>query len=177
MQVSVVTNNSPSFGSLWGTRNRGLDMQHLERVPQARAGDAPKEDFASPGSGGPDVDQHQEGQTPKAATPAFTTQPGKQQQQQQQQTITSSTPAVYDLRGVVNHYGGLGGGHYTANALNMTDNRWYEFSDDRVSVVDNEADLVTSAAYVLFYSRREACLNEAGEGGGSEGDSSSRTCV
>eukprot|EP00903_Cladosiphon_okamuranus_P012270 g11508.t1 len=154
---------------------RGLDMQHLEREVQARAANAPKEEFPSPAcSGGPEVDQHQEEQTLKAAAPSFTTQPGRPEQQ----PTTSSTPAVYDLWGVVNHYGGLGGGHYTAYALNVIDKRWYEFSDDRVSVVDNEADLVTSAAYVLFYSRRKACSNTnndmRSEGGCSEGGRDSR---
>lgn len=64
--------------------------------------------------------------------------------------------AIYDLSGIVNHYGGLGGGHYTAFARNEHDNCWYEMSDDRVSAVESEGDLVTSAAYVLFYQRRRA---------------------
>lgn len=72
--------------------------------------------------------------------------------------------AVYDLVGVVNHYGGLGGGHYTAFAFNELDSSWYDFSDDRVSRVDSESDLVTPAAYVLFYQRRGQ-----GSGGGGEG--------
>lgn len=70
--------------------------------------------------------------------------------------------AIYDLCGTVNHYGGLGGGHYTAFARNDHDSRWYEFSDDRVSVVESEADLVTSAAYVLFYQRRGAGVGNQG---------------
>lgn len=151
-------------------------MQHLERVPQARAVDVPKAEFPSPVPTGLGVDQHEQGQLPKAAAPAFTTQPGRREQQQQQreQSTTSTTPAVYDLWGVVNHYGGLGGGHYTASALNMIDNRWYEFSDDRVSMVENEPDLVTSAAYVLFYSRRNAGSNKRiDEGTSSEGDGDS----
>lgn len=61
---------------------------------------------------------------------------------------------LYDLLGVVNHYGGLNGGHYTAFALNEHDDRWYDISDDRVSAVEDESDLVSSAAYVLFYQRR-----------------------
>lgn len=69
---------------------------------------------------------------------------------------------VYDLWGVVNHYGGLNGGHYTSFALNKHDNRWYDFSDDRVSAVESESDLVTSAAYVLFYQRREGGSGEGG---------------
>jgi ubiquitin C-terminal hydrolase len=34
---------------------------------------------------------------------------------------------IYDLFGVVNHYGGLGGGHYTACAQNFDEN-WYSFN-------------------------------------------------
>ena len=34
---------------------------------------------------------------------------------------------VYDLFAVDNHYGGLGGGHYTAYAQNFEDGKWYYF--------------------------------------------------
>lgn len=35
---------------------------------------------------------------------------------------------IYDLIAVDNHYGGLGGGHYTAFAKNFYDNNWYEYN-------------------------------------------------
>ena len=35
---------------------------------------------------------------------------------------------IYDLFAVDNHYGGLGGGHYTAYAKNFYDNQWYEYN-------------------------------------------------
>ena len=35
---------------------------------------------------------------------------------------------VYDLFAVDNHYGGLGGGHYTACAKNFFDHQWYEYN-------------------------------------------------
>ncbi len=35
---------------------------------------------------------------------------------------------IYDLCAVDNHYGGLGGGHYTAFARNFVDGRWYEYN-------------------------------------------------
>lgn len=60
---------------------------------------------------------------------------------------------VYDLFAVDNHYGGLGGGHYTAFAKNFIDNEWYYFDDSRVRKADPE-DSITSAAYLLFYRRR-----------------------
>ncbi|TPX65038.1 hypothetical protein SpCBS45565_g05446 [Spizellomyces sp. 'palustris'] len=60
---------------------------------------------------------------------------------------------VYDLFAVSNHYGGLGGGHYTAYAKNALDSQWYHFDDSHVSKTD-ESDVMTSAAYLLFYQRR-----------------------
>ena len=35
---------------------------------------------------------------------------------------------IYDLFAVDNHYGGLGGGHYTAYAQNFMDQQWYEYN-------------------------------------------------
>ncbi|XP_054823916.1 ubiquitin carboxyl-terminal hydrolase 10-like isoform X2 [Prosopis cineraria] len=59
---------------------------------------------------------------------------------------------VYDLYAISNHYGGLGGGHYTAYAKLIDENRWYHFDDSQVTLVD-EAEIKSSAAYVLFYQR------------------------
>ena len=36
--------------------------------------------------------------------------------------------AIYDLFAVDNHYGGLGGGHYTAYAKSYYDDKWYEYN-------------------------------------------------
>jgi ubiquitin carboxyl-terminal hydrolase 4/11 len=60
---------------------------------------------------------------------------------------------IYDLFAVDNHYGGLGGGHYTAFAKNFYDDVWYEFNDSSVSKRDA---VCTPAAYLLFYRRRSA---------------------
>jgi ubiquitin C-terminal hydrolase len=62
-------------------------------------------------------------------------------------------PLVYDLFGVSNHYGQLQGGHYTAYAKN--DGQWYRFNDDEVEDIENETSIVSSAAYNLFYARRD----------------------
>jgi ubiquitin carboxyl-terminal hydrolase 4/11/15 len=67
--------------------------------------------------------------------------------------------AVYDLIGVCNHYGGLGGGHYTAFCQNQSDHKWYLFDDNCVSEIKEQA-VVSSAAYVLFYMRRDSCDEE-----------------
>ncbi|XP_065858457.1 ubiquitin carboxyl-terminal hydrolase 9-like [Euphorbia lathyris] len=74
---------------------------------------------------------------------------------------------MYELYAISNHYGGLGGGHYTAFAKLMDENRWYNFDDSRVSPV-NEADIKTSAAYVLFYQRVQS-ETKMGSGETSQG--------
>lgn len=61
---------------------------------------------------------------------------------------------IYDLIAVDNHYGGLGGGHYTASVWNFRDNQWYYFNDSRVTKIDDPKDTITSAAYLLFYRKR-----------------------
>ena len=60
--------------------------------------------------------------------------------------------AKYDLIGVINHYGGESFGHYTAYCLN--NNKWYEFNDESVSSIKKN-NIISSAAYVLFYRRNE----------------------
>nr|XP_006014127.1 PREDICTED: ubiquitin carboxyl-terminal hydrolase 4-like [Latimeria chalumnae] len=63
-------------------------------------------------------------------------------------------PYIYDLIAVSNHYGGMGGGHYTAYAKNKSDGKWYYFDDSSVSLA-SEDQIVTKAAYVLFYQRKD----------------------
>ncbi|KAJ3292022.1 CSN-associated deubiquitinating enzyme Ubp12 [Rhizoclosmatium sp. JEL0117] len=61
---------------------------------------------------------------------------------------------LYDLFGVSNHFGGMGGGHYTAYAKNSLDETWYNFDDSHVSKLADANSVVTPAAYMLFYQRR-----------------------
>lgn len=65
---------------------------------------------------------------------------------------------LYDLIAVDNHYGGLGGGHYTASAKNFRDNAWYYFNDGRVTSITDPSEVITSAAYLLFYRKRGLSL-------------------
>ncbi|KAF3936345.1 hypothetical protein ABW19_dt0210331 [Dactylella cylindrospora] len=60
---------------------------------------------------------------------------------------------TYDLIAVDNHFGGLGGGHYTANARNWVDNKWYYF-DDSSARTTPATSINGSAAYLVFYRRR-----------------------
>jgi len=61
--------------------------------------------------------------------------------------------AMYDLYAVSEHSGGLGGGHYTATALDDNTGVWYHYNDSVVTRAD-PATIVTSQAYVLFYKRQ-----------------------
>ncbi|KAK8231847.1 hypothetical protein HDK77DRAFT_430364 [Phyllosticta capitalensis] len=61
---------------------------------------------------------------------------------------------VYDLFAVDNHFGGLGGGHYTAVAKNFFDQQWYDYNDSMVSK-KSPSNIVNSSAYLLFYRRRQ----------------------
>ncbi|EMR08235.1 hypothetical protein PNEG_03403 [Pneumocystis murina B123] len=59
---------------------------------------------------------------------------------------------LYHLYAVTNHYGNLDGGHYTAMVKNSFTNSWNLFDDRRV-VFCSERDVVSPAAYILFYIR------------------------
>ena len=58
----------------------------------------------------------------------------------------------YDLYAVSRHFGGIGGGHYTAICKNI-DGYWYEY-DDKACRRSSEDKVCTCAAYVLFYRRK-----------------------
>lgn len=63
---------------------------------------------------------------------------------------------IYDCYAVSNHMGGLGGGHYTAYAMNRQD-QWHSFNDSSCGAIRSnkpESQVVSSAAYNLFYRRR-----------------------
>ena len=62
-------------------------------------------------------------------------------------------PVYYDLIGVSNHFGSLNGGHYTANCKNPESGKWYNYNDSSVSGISN-SQVVTPAAYILFYRKR-----------------------
>ncbi|XP_010774060.1 ubiquitin carboxyl-terminal hydrolase 47-like [Notothenia coriiceps] len=64
---------------------------------------------------------------------------------------------------MVNHYGSLRGGHYTATLLSNEDETWYEFNDDTVNKVEEQPFAKTgtyssSSAYLLVY--RESLKDE-----------------
>ena len=69
--------------------------------------------------------------------------------------IKSNSGGIYDLFGVSNHYGGLYGGHYTASCVNHMDGKWYDFNDSNTEEIEDSNKIVSEAAYVLFYRKRE----------------------
>lgn len=74
--------------------------------------------------------------------------------------LLSRSKTTYDLYGVVCHEGILGAGHYTAFARSPHDDHWHEYNDRLVSDVgasleEAEREIVTPAAYLLFYCRRD----------------------
>lgn len=69
-----------------------------------------------------------------------------------QYKISSKKEPIYDLYAVSNHYGGLGGGHYTACAKNGE--KWYDFNDSSVRSTSSSS-IIGSGAYILFYKRRD----------------------
>lgn len=64
---------------------------------------------------------------------------------------------LYDCIAVSNHYGSLAFGHYTAYAKNFESGKWYDFNDSSVSALsrDPENEVVSNAAYVIYYVRRD----------------------
>ncbi|GMH76981.1 hypothetical protein TL16_g07255 [Triparma laevis f. inornata] len=74
--------------------------------------------------------------------------------------------AIYDCYAVSNHFGGLGGGHYTAYALNG--GSWCDFDDSRVTKDIDPSKVVSSAAYCLYYKLRDCKLDFQDDDSGTE---------
>lgn len=68
-------------------------------------------------------------------------------------------PPVYDLYAVSNHYGGLGGGHYTAFAQ-VEGQGWAHFNDSDASP-EQPSNVQSPAAYLLFYRRQAETAQDA----------------
>ncbi|XP_042368289.1 midasin-like [Plectropomus leopardus] len=80
---------------------------------------------------------------------------------------------TYELYAVIEHFGSLRGGHYTATIKSQDDDKWYNFNDTMVTLlhyqpfqVDNFEKL--HDAYLLFYRKKKmhaanTCPQEFGE--------------
>lgn len=58
----------------------------------------------------------------------------------------------YILRGIVDHHGGSGGGHYTSQCKDIRDNQWRIYDDSRTMVIPTP--ILGESTYILFYERR-----------------------
>uniref|UniRef100_A0A1I8Q2N6 Ubiquitin carboxyl-terminal hydrolase n=1 Tax=Stomoxys calcitrans TaxID=35570 RepID=A0A1I8Q2N6_STOCA len=70
-------------------------------------------------------------------------------------TISESrrnTSKSYELYAVSNHYGSMESGHYTAFCKSSTYGKWFKYDDQMVTPQD-ASTVVSSAAYILFYTR------------------------
>lgn len=55
--------------------------------------------------------------------------------------------------GITNHYGDMNSGHYNAQIKN--NNCWYLVDDGNVMKQENTENIVTDAAYILFYKKKD----------------------
>ena len=60
----------------------------------------------------------------------------------------------YELFAVINHYGMMHGGHYTAYAYNSSHKTWFDYNDSHVTKVNDIESVISKEAYVLFYKRK-----------------------
>eukprot|EP01107_Rhizomastix_libera_P010242 TRINITY_DN265_c0_g2_i3.p1 TRINITY_DN265_c0_g2~~TRINITY_DN265_c0_g2_i3.p1 ORF type:complete len:1276 (+),score=402.87 TRINITY_DN265_c0_g2_i3:39-3830(+) len=90
--------------------------------------------------------------------------------------------AKYELYAISNHYGSLGGGHYTAFAMNK--GKWYSYNDSTVSAVGGYTG--GGESYLLFYRRKsdneedddvDATVEEGSPASQSQSQSQSQTTI
>ena len=70
----------------------------------------------------------------------------------------NNNKSKYKLYAIVNHFklskygNGLNSGHYTSYCKNPLNNKWYDFDDNKVELVDDfNDDLDQESNYILFY--------------------------
>ena len=76
----------------------------------------------------------------------FNTRPLFSEESHEKDAVTD-----YTLRSIVDHHGGSGGGHYTAQCKDKITNTWYIYDDETPSAIP--LPIVGETTYVLFYER------------------------
>ncbi|MEQ2223324.1 hypothetical protein ILYODFUR_035590, partial [Ilyodon furcidens] len=76
-------------------------------------------------------------------------------------TITIPENQRYELYALVEHFGSLKGGHYTATIKPLDEDRWYEFNDSSVTLLSNQKYELprlqkSQSAYLLFYKKKNS---------------------
>ncbi|CAK9800857.1 Ubiquitin carboxyl-terminal hydrolase 8 [Anthophora quadrimaculata] len=67
-------------------------------------------------------------------------------------TISNIRNYSYSLYAMSNHYGTMGGGHYTSFCKNAAQNKWYKYDDQTVTEVTiSQVRSQNNTAYLLFY--------------------------
>ena len=69
--------------------------------------------------------------------------------------LQSDSRPVFDMYGVVCHFGSVYGGHYTAFAKNLGSQQWNHYNDNAIqeSKIPSESPEDHSSGYILFYQR------------------------
>jgi ubiquitin C-terminal hydrolase len=57
----------------------------------------------------------------------------------------------YTLRAIVDHHGGAGGGHYTAQCKDKLSGAWYIYDDENTHSV--AAPIIGETTYMMFWER------------------------
>lgn len=60
---------------------------------------------------------------------------------------------LYNLFGIVNHFGSLESGHYTSECRSLYDNSWYNFNDSNYISCHSPEYVTSTSVYLLFYRR------------------------
>lgn len=68
-------------------------------------------------------------------------------------TLLRRSDCLYDLQGIVNHFGVMGGGHYVAY-VRGEDGQWAAHNDSKVHTMPPD-EVQTRYGYLLFYVRRD----------------------
>lgn len=71
-------------------------------------------------------------------------------------TGKKSDSSVFDLVGVVNHSGSIGGGHYTAFNFNSFVRRWYRYNDATVTMVEPQESVTDTLAAQVVAEKEKA---------------------
>jgi hypothetical protein len=67
--------------------------------------------------------------------------------------LSRTTSCQYQLTGMIQHLGGVNGGHYISYCKNFKTNKWYEFDDSRVTGMSLN-QILEKEAYILFYQKK-----------------------
>jgi ubiquitin C-terminal hydrolase len=73
--------------------------------------------------------------------------------------LNRNTSCPYQLTGLIQHIGGVSGGHYISYCKNYKNNNWYEFDDSRTRQI-TEQQVLEKEAYILFYQRQIPDIRE-----------------